>query len=115
MTGEAAESVGELTEQLGFCYVDLSRTGFAPGAAALLPEEVARRERAVPIERRGNVTVVAVSSPADQLTLDALRAATRGEVVAVVAPSAQITAAQAQLYGDGAARHGRRRGQYPGH
>ena len=114
MTREAGESVGELTEQLGFCYVDLSRTGFAPGAAALLPEEVARRERAVPIERRGTVTVVAVSSPADQLTLDALRAATRGEVVAVVAPAAQIAAAQAQLYG-GAIRHGRRRGQYQGH
>ena len=108
MTGEAEESARELSEQAGFCYADLSRTGFAPGAALLLPEEVARRERAVPIERRGNVTVVAVSKPADQSTLDALRVATRGEVIAVQAPAAQVAAALAQLYGGSAFRHGRR-------
>ena len=115
MTGDAGESAEETTEQLGFCYVDLSRTGFAQGAASLLPEEVARRERAVPIERRGNVTVVAVPTPANKLTLDALRAATRGEVVAVVAPAAQVAAALVQLYGEGALRHGRRRFQHSGY
>ena len=108
MTGEAEESARKLSEQLGFCYADLSRTGFAPGAASLLPEEVARRERAVPIERRGNVTVVAVSKPVDQSTLDALRVATRGEVIAVQAPAAQVAAALVQLYGGSAMRHGRR-------
>ena len=115
MTGEAGEAVQELSEELGLCYVDLSRTGFAPGAALLLPEEVARRERAVPIERRGNVTVVAVSSPADELTLDALRAATRGEVVTVVATEAQIAAAHAQLYSNGALQNGHHRVQRPEH
>ncbi len=115
MTNEAEESAQERSEQLGFCYVDLSRTGFAPGAASLLPEEVARRERAVPIERRGNVTVVAVATPAGRLALDALRAATRGEVVAVVAPAAQVAAALVQLYGEGSVRHGRRRVQHQGH
>ncbi len=115
MAEDAGESAREIAEQLGFCYVDLSRTGFALGAASLLPEEVARRERAVPIERRGNVTVVAVSNPASQLTIDALRAATRGEVVAVVAPAAQVAAALVQLYGESALRHGRRRVQHGGH
>lgn len=112
MTEEAGESAQELSEQHGLCYVDLSRTGFAPGAASLLPEETARRERAVPIERRGGVTVVAVANPADRLTLDALRVATRGDVVAVVAPAAQVAAAIAQLYGEGTIRHGRRRVQH---
>ena len=115
MDKDAGESAAETSEQLGFCYVDLSRTGFAQGAASLLPEEVARRERAVPIERRGNVTVVAVATPADTLTLDSLRAATRGEVVAVVAPAAQVTAALVQLYGEGPLRHGRRRILHPGY
>ena len=114
MTGEAGESARELSEQLGFCYADLSRTGFAAGAASLLPEEVARRERAVPIERRGNVTVVAVAKPADQSTLDALRVATRGEVIAVQAPAAQVAAALVQLYGGSELRHGRRNIQHQG-
>jgi type IV pilus assembly protein PilB len=114
MTGDTGESQ-EVSEQLGFCYVDLSRTGFAAGAAALLPEEVARREKAVPIERRGSVTVVAVSTPADRFTLDALRTATRGEVVAVVAPAAQVAAALVQLYGENVLRHERRRVLHQGH
>jgi type IV pilus assembly protein PilB len=114
MTGDTGESQ-EVSEQLGFCYVDLSRTGFAAGAAALLPEEVARREKAVPIERRGTVTVVAVSTPADRFTLDALRTATRGEVVAVVAPAAQVAAALVQLYGENVLRHERRRVLHQGH
>jgi type IV pilus assembly protein PilB len=108
MTGEAGKAAKEAPEQYGLFYVDLSRTEFAPGASNLLPEETARRERAVPIERRGDVTVLAISSPPDDETLDTLRSATGGEVVAVIAPASQVLGAINRLYGDAAGRARRR-------
>jgi len=109
MTGEAAESARVESGQFGLFYVDLSRTEFSPEAAGLLPEETARRERAVPIEHRGTVTVVAVSSPPDDLTMEALRTATGGDIFTVVAPAGQVSAAIARIYGDvGSGRGGRR-------
>ena len=112
MTGDAEEAARGLAQQHGLRYVDLSRAAFAPGAASLLPEETARRFRAVPIERRRHTTVVAVADPADRFVMNALRTDIDGEFVTVVAPLDQVTAAIARVYGGGQIRTGRHRGQH---
>ncbi len=111
MTGESARSVQGLPEQRALRYIDLSRTTFATDAASLLPEETARRYRAVPVERRGDVTLVAVANPANPLTLEALREGAGCDVTTVVASPDQVTTAIAALYG-GPTRNSRRRGQH---
>jgi type IV pilus assembly protein PilB len=112
MTRESETSVQGMPEARALRYVDLSRTTFATDASSLLPEETARRFRAVPIERRGDVTLVAVSSPANPITMEALREGAGCDVTTVVASPDQVTTAIAYLYGGGSARSSRRRGQH---
>ena len=112
MTGESETSVQGMPMQRALRYIDLSRTTFASDAASLLPEETARRYRAVPIERRDEMTLIAVANPANPLTMEALREGAGCDVTTVVASPDQVTTAIAYLYGGGASRGSRRRGQH---
>ena len=112
MTGESETSVQGMPMQRALRYIDLSRTTFASDAASLLPEETARRYRAVPIERRDEMTLIAVANPANPLTMEALREGAGCNVTTVVASPDQVTTAISYLYGGGANRGSRRRGQH---
>ena len=94
----AEESARRLAEQHGLRFVDLTQSAIAPGAATLLPENVARRHRAVPIGRRLGTPVIAVSDPGDLFAMDSLRTSVGREFVAVVAIPEQVDRAIGQLY-----------------
>ena len=94
----AEDSARRLAEEHGLRFVDLTQSTLAPGAAALLPEEVARRHRVVPIGRRLGTPVIAVSDPGDLFAMDALRASVGREFVAVVAREDQVARALGTLY-----------------
>ena len=67
------ELASALAEQFGLRYVDLVRHPLDPGAARMLPLEVARRMFAVPVRVSDSGTVqVAVGDPADA-DVDALQ------------------------------------------
>jgi type IV pilus assembly protein PilB len=57
--------------------VDLTDPRPDPAVVALLPENIARRYRAIPIRREGRRLVVAMANPADLAAVDDLRAVLR--------------------------------------
>jgi type IV pilus assembly protein PilB len=98
MSEDAEGSARRLAELHGLRFVDLTQSALVPGAASLLPEEVARRHHAVPIGRRLGTPVIAVSDPGDLFAMDALRSSVGREYVAVVARPDQVERAIRMLY-----------------
>ncbi len=82
--------VRALAQQVGFEFVDLSEYQIEPWAPVLLPEQVARRYRALPIGERDGKLLVAMSDPANVYALDDIRIITGRDVQPVVATAADI-------------------------
>jgi type IV pilus assembly protein PilB len=85
--------VAALAMKIGLEFVDLSDYPVDPSAAALVPEQVARRYRALPIGYDNGRLVVAMSDPANVFALDDIRTITRMDIKPVVATSSDIEAA----------------------
>src|SRR5438128_761414 len=88
-----ADLVAALAKQIGFRFVDLNEYIIEPNAAALVPEQVARRYRALPIGQEDGKLIVAMADPANLFALDDIRTLTGMEVQPVVATSSDIAAA----------------------
>lgn len=98
MTEDAEANARHLAQEHGLRYVDLTQATLAPTAAAIVPESLARRHRAVPIGRRLGTPVIALSDPGDLVAVDDLRTSVGREFIAVVARPDQVTWAIQQLY-----------------
>jgi type IV pilus assembly protein PilB len=79
-----------LAERLGMPFVNLDTTPIDEIVAQRIPEEIARRYRAIPIEEEDGVLRVAVADPTDVFALDDLQVITRGAVIPVVADPGQL-------------------------
>ncbi|HJV05306.1 MAG TPA: ATPase, T2SS/T4P/T4SS family [Actinomycetota bacterium] len=88
-----AALVSALARQVGLDFVDLTEHHIDPAAAALLPEQVSRRNRALPIGFDGTRLVVAMSDPANVFALDDIRTITGMEIKPVVATASDVEAA----------------------
>ena len=88
-----SDLVAALAKQVGLPFVDLGDTMIDPGAASLIPEQVARRYRALPIGYEGSKLVVAMADPANLFAVDDIRTITGLEVQPVVATAVDIEAA----------------------
>jgi CBS domain-containing protein len=82
--------VRALAKQVGLDFVDLRVHHIDPAAAALLPDQLARRYRALPIGERDGKLLVAMSDPANLYALDDIRAVTSREVQPVVATASDV-------------------------
>jgi type IV pilus assembly protein PilB len=82
--------VRALAEQVGLEFVDLSDYPIDPSAAALLPEALSRRYRALPIGDRDGKLLVAMSDPANVYALDDIRTITGRDVQPVVATANDV-------------------------
>src|SRR4029450_11921543 len=82
-----------LAEQVGLDFVALSEHQIDPIAATLLPEQLARRYRALPIGERDGKLLVAMSDPANVYALDDIRIVTGREVQPVVSTSSGVETA----------------------
>ena len=85
--------VRALAQQIGLEFVDLGDFPVDPSSAALIPETVARRYRALPIAERDGTLLVAMSDPANVYALDDIRTITGREVQPVVATAGDVIAA----------------------
>src|SRR5215831_1044126 len=85
--------VAALASQIGLRFVDLSDATVDATAAALLPEPVARKYRALPIGYEEEKLVVAMADPANLFALDDIRTITGREVKPVVATAGDIESA----------------------
>src|SRR6266508_3389425 len=90
-----------LAEQVGLDFVDLSEHQIDPLAASLLPEQLARRYRALPIGERDGKLLVAMSDPANVFALDDIRAITNRDVQPIVATASDVERAIAKFGGMG--------------
>jgi len=85
--------VAALAKQVGLQFVDLGDVLVDATAASLIPEQVARRYRALPIGFEENKLVVAMADPANLFALDDIRTITGREVKPVVATAGDIESA----------------------
>jgi type IV pilus assembly protein PilB len=79
-----------LAAQVGLKFVDLGSTPVDPVAAALIPENVARRYHALPIGYEDSKLVVVTADPANLFALDDIRTITGMDVQAAVATAGDI-------------------------
>jgi type IV pilus assembly protein PilB len=85
-----------LAVQFGFDFVDLDEVTIEPSLAQRVPEALARRHRALPIGRDGDIVLVAMANPADVFAIDDLRTILRAPVRPVMADPDQIADAIAR-------------------
>ena len=88
-----SDLMAALAKQIGFRFVDLNDFQIDPSAAALIPDQVARRYRALPIGYEDSRLLVAMADPANLFALDDIRTITGMEVQPVVATAADIESA----------------------
>src|SRR5438093_9647633 len=93
--------VAALAEQVGLEFVDLSEYQIDPLAASLLPEQLAKRYRALPIGERDGKLLVAMSDPANVFALDDIRSITNRDVQPIVATASDVEQAIAKFGGMG--------------
>jgi type IV pilus assembly protein PilB len=88
-----SDLLAALAEQVGFRFVDLTEFPIDAGAAALIPEGMARRHHALPIGFEGSKLLVAMADPSNVIAADDIRANTGRVVQPLVATAADIEAA----------------------
>ena len=84
------DSARVLAERLGMDFVDLAAAPVDEIMAQRIPEEIARRYRAIPIAMVDGVLRVAVADPTDVFALDDLQVITKAPIVPVVADPGQL-------------------------
>jgi type IV pilus assembly protein PilB len=89
-----------LSEQLGVPTARINAYTVSPEAIAALPEKVARRHTAFPLQKAGTTLVVALAVPKDLTALDDLRFASGCEIQTVLALEDEIIAALNRYYSD---------------
>jgi type IV pilus assembly protein PilB len=82
-----------LASQVGLQFVDLSEQSIDASVAAMIPEALARRYRAMPIGWDEDRLVVVMADPANVFAVDDIRAITGADVKTVVATESQISEA----------------------
>jgi type IV pilus assembly protein PilB len=91
--GHVAETdlVRTLAKQVGLEFVDLSERTVDPSVAGLIPENLARKYQALPIEwDESGRLVVAMGDPSNVFAVDDIRALTGADIFTVVATAGQL-------------------------
>jgi len=88
-----SDLMAALAKQIGFRFVDLTEFTIDGSAAMLVPEQVARRYRALPIGFEDARLLVAMADPANLFALDDIRTITGMDLQPVVATAADIESA----------------------
>jgi len=100
--------LGALSIQLGVPATRLNGFTVSPAAVQALPERIARKHGAVPLQKMGLMLQVAVASPNDLAALDDIRFASGCQIQTFVALEDEISAAIDRFYAQGTleAAHG---------
>ena len=84
--------------QLEIPYVDLSKFNLNPGLAEYLPEQLADKYKAVPLEEENNRLKVAMNDPSDLVAIDDLERAADMKIKPVIANTKDINRALGIIY-----------------
>jgi type IV pilus assembly protein PilB len=88
-----------LAKEVGLEYIDLDRYPLNAAAAALIPEPVARANRALAVGWKYGTPVVAVAAPDNVIAMDGVRTTVGRDIHAVVACGSQIDSYIDRMYG----------------
>lgn len=92
-----------LGQHWGIHFVDLVETPPDPALASLIPADMAKRYRAVPVAQHNGKLTVALADPLDIFAIDEIRQHTKQEIEAVIATEDDIQNALRNLYRTSAA------------
>jgi type IV pilus assembly protein PilB len=87
-----------LAAQLGMEFIDLEETQVDASVATLIPEKVARRYEAIPVEWRDDELIVAMTDPGNVFALDDIRSMVAATIRPVMATQDGIAAALDKFY-----------------
>jgi len=87
-----------LSKQYGVPAIKLSEFDIESDVIALIPKDVARKHRVIPINRADKTLIVAMSDPSDMLALDDLKFLTGYNIDMVVASEVAIADALGKYY-----------------
>ncbi len=87
-----------LGQHWGIPFIDLVETPPDPKLSSVLPADLAKRYRAVPVMQQNGKLTVALADPLDIFAIDEIRQHTKLEIEAVVATEDDIQNALRQLY-----------------
>ena len=92
--------LGTIANTFGMQFVDISQAEMDESVRALLPGELAKKFKVVPLYEQDGTLTVAMADPLNFETLDSLRSVLGKNVEGVVAPVKQIYTALGMLYSD---------------
>jgi type IV pilus assembly protein PilB len=90
-----------LSKQYGVPAINLAEFDIESDVIALIPKDVARKHRVVPINRADKTLIVAMSDPSDIVALDDLKFLTGYNIEMVIASEQAITEALTRYYDAG--------------
>lgn len=93
-----------IAARLKIPYIDLSSARIEPAAASLLRPDTAFQLKVVPVRLVGDILLVAMASPEEQLTIRTLEILTRCKIRPAAAPGKSVAAALQEIYGRVTAR-----------
>ncbi len=94
------ESVARaLAEQYDMRFVDLETVEIPPSVVQLVPDQVARDKKCIPVQLAGRTLTVAVTDPLDLELIDTLRFTTSLQIEAAICSERQIEAAIEKFWG----------------
>jgi twitching motility protein PilT len=88
-----------VAHELGVPFIDLAEQSIGRDVWAMVPEELARKYRAVAVERRGDAVVVALDDPTDAPAADDIAGRIAARVEPAAAPRADLERLLDQMYG----------------
>jgi type IV pilus assembly protein PilB len=106
--GEVLVQLGYLSEvdiaialvvQCNLPYIAVNKHHVEPDVLRLIPAEVARRSRLVPLDRIGNILSVVMSNPMNELVREEVESLTGCRIAVFISTQTEIDAAIERLYG----------------
>ncbi len=89
-----------IAEQLGIERITLDKLNVTQEAKAILPENIARRYKALPIKLEGNLLHVAFADPLDISSIENISTITRKEIVPYIIKYSDLLKALEIIYGE---------------
>ncbi len=97
--------VETLRMQLGVDYIDLNQAHVDPSLVDMVPKDIARSNRLVPVKMDGNMLYIAMEDPLNFRAVEAVRDVTNKRIIPMIAYSEAITRTLSVLYeNEGAAK-----------
>jgi len=89
-----------LSKQYGVAAIDLTDFEIDSEVIALIPQEVAKRHRVIPLNRSGSSLIVAMSDPSNILAIDDLKFLTGYDIEVAVTSDVSLDDAFTKYYGE---------------